>query len=395
MVGDCAIGKSALIDRFVNNKFLDSYTRTNGLEISQKSITLDADKRLGFNSDVVNLEIWDCAGTALHSSNFVNIVHEADSVLLCFSFDNRQSFLNLVDWYGVTKKATHGTSTVTYVVALQCDGLPTDVADLHVATDEHSIAGSVEPNGNGFDAYPSSMGGIPESSGRRQSMILTTGVEELMTLAKQKRRISRKLSSDSQTSSKEETPGKNSKKEKEKQVEKKQQSALLLNRDAAAAIFVVKKDGATCSVEPSAEIGFLKRYGIEAFHVSAKNNVGVSQLFSHLTSVLSGRKKYYAYRSRSQDELRQIFKVLQMVDQGPVVMERKYRFRTYKRCFLACEMVDSLVEMRLADDRIDASYLGRQLEGAGYCNNAVNKRDFDDEPLIFRWSDRSKLPSIM
>lgn len=56
MVGDFAVGKTSVIERFVNNQFSDKYLTTVGVKIDTKEVSLAE------RSIAVKLIIWDVAG---------------------------------------------------------------------------------------------------------------------------------------------------------------------------------------------------------------------------------------------------------------------------------------------------------------------------------------------
>ena len=55
LLGEFAVGKTSLVERFVYNRFRDEYLSTIGVKISRKSISLSADID-------INLLVWDLAG---------------------------------------------------------------------------------------------------------------------------------------------------------------------------------------------------------------------------------------------------------------------------------------------------------------------------------------------
>lgn len=56
VVGDFAVGKTSVIERFVNNQFSDKYLTTVGVKIDTKEISLDE------RGIAIKLIIWDVAG---------------------------------------------------------------------------------------------------------------------------------------------------------------------------------------------------------------------------------------------------------------------------------------------------------------------------------------------
>lgn len=56
MIGDFAVGKTSLVERYVNHHFSDSYMTTVGVSIKTKELSLDS-------GNTIKLVLWDFAGT--------------------------------------------------------------------------------------------------------------------------------------------------------------------------------------------------------------------------------------------------------------------------------------------------------------------------------------------
>lgn len=54
MLGDSAVGKTSLVDRFCDEEFRPNMTSTIGIDFKQKTVDIDGTK--------VKLTIWDTAG---------------------------------------------------------------------------------------------------------------------------------------------------------------------------------------------------------------------------------------------------------------------------------------------------------------------------------------------
>jgi len=54
MLGDSAVGKTSLVDRFCDDEFRASMTSTIGIDFKQKTVDIDGTR--------VKLTIWDTAG---------------------------------------------------------------------------------------------------------------------------------------------------------------------------------------------------------------------------------------------------------------------------------------------------------------------------------------------
>jgi small GTP-binding protein len=89
-LGECGVGKTAIIKRFVDDKFED-YESTTGVNYSYKEMLIN-------KKDKIILRLVDTTGQekfrALTKSYFKN----ADAVLFVFSLDNKDTFYTITDW---------------------------------------------------------------------------------------------------------------------------------------------------------------------------------------------------------------------------------------------------------------------------------------------------------
>ena len=90
ILGDGAVGKSAIMNRFVNNKFDSQSFHTIGVEF------LNKDVKVGGES--YTLQIWDTAGQERFKSLRTPFYRGSDICLLVYSVDDAQSFYNLETW---------------------------------------------------------------------------------------------------------------------------------------------------------------------------------------------------------------------------------------------------------------------------------------------------------
>ena len=90
LLGDGGVGKSSLMNQFVNNKFDSQSFHTIGVEFLNKDIEVDGRQ--------YTLQIWDTAGQERFKSLRTPFYRGADCCLLTFSLDDMQSFKNLQMW---------------------------------------------------------------------------------------------------------------------------------------------------------------------------------------------------------------------------------------------------------------------------------------------------------
>ncbi|KAG7194068.1 Rab GTPase ypt7 [Scheffersomyces spartinae] len=91
ILGDSGVGKTSLMQRFVDDKFSQQYKATIGADFLRKDLTLDNNKQ-------VTLQIWDTAGQERFQSLGVAFYRGADCCILCFDVTNEKSLNNLTSW---------------------------------------------------------------------------------------------------------------------------------------------------------------------------------------------------------------------------------------------------------------------------------------------------------
>ena len=91
IIGDANVGKSALLTRFSENVFLESYTTTIGIDYNTKQI------RVG--GAVCKLEMWDTAGQERFSTITANYYRGAQGAMLVYDIGRRESFERVQTWF--------------------------------------------------------------------------------------------------------------------------------------------------------------------------------------------------------------------------------------------------------------------------------------------------------
>ncbi|ONH71617.1 putative Ras-related protein Rab7 [Pichia kudriavzevii] len=90
ILGDTGVGKTSLMQRFINGKFSQQYKATIGADFLPKDMTID-DKN-------VTLQIWDTAGQERFQSLGVAFYRGSDCCVLVYDVTNAKSFENLQSW---------------------------------------------------------------------------------------------------------------------------------------------------------------------------------------------------------------------------------------------------------------------------------------------------------
>eukprot|EP00030_Apusomonadida_sp_AF-17_P000450 a174590_419.p1 GENE.a174590_419~~a174590_419.p1 ORF type:complete len:231 (+),score=64.11 a174590_419:42-695(+) len=91
ILGDSGVGKTSLLQRYVNNKFSSRYKATIGADFLTKDIVV--------GKKSVTLQLWDTAGQERFKSLSGAYYRGADCVLLVFDVNVAQSFTSLGAWH--------------------------------------------------------------------------------------------------------------------------------------------------------------------------------------------------------------------------------------------------------------------------------------------------------
>ena len=96
VMGDGAVGKTSLINRFCKDGFGQSYKQTIGIDFFNKKVTLGAQSQTPVH---VTLQIWDIGGQQIGGKMLGKYIYGADAVLLVYDMTNVDSFKNVDDWH--------------------------------------------------------------------------------------------------------------------------------------------------------------------------------------------------------------------------------------------------------------------------------------------------------
>ena len=91
ILGDSGVGKTALMNQYVNRKFSNQYKATIGADFLTKDITLEDGRQ-------VTLQIWDTAGQERFQSLGVAFYRGADACVLVYDVTSQNSFKTLEIW---------------------------------------------------------------------------------------------------------------------------------------------------------------------------------------------------------------------------------------------------------------------------------------------------------
>ena len=89
-LGDQNVGKSSILNRFLNDTFVEEYQATIGLDFQSKNVQIE-------NQDI-HLLLYDTAGEEKFRSLIPMYTRDANIILLVYDITNKESFNNLSLW---------------------------------------------------------------------------------------------------------------------------------------------------------------------------------------------------------------------------------------------------------------------------------------------------------
>lgn len=90
ILGDSGVGKTSLMNQYVNKKFSTQYKATIGADFLTKEVMVD--------DRLVTMQIWDTAGQERFQSLGVAFYRGADCCILVYDINNAKSFETLDSW---------------------------------------------------------------------------------------------------------------------------------------------------------------------------------------------------------------------------------------------------------------------------------------------------------
>ena len=89
-LGDQSVGKTCILNRYVNDEFTENYQATIGLDFQSKNINIG-------NQDI-SILFYDTAGQEKFRSLIPLYTRDAKIILLVYDISNKESFIHLSDW---------------------------------------------------------------------------------------------------------------------------------------------------------------------------------------------------------------------------------------------------------------------------------------------------------
>ncbi|KAG5183253.1 P-loop containing nucleoside triphosphate hydrolase protein [Tribonema minus] len=119
MVGDCGVGKTAIMRRYLNGYFCGDtakgtpYSSTLGVDFGCKTVHLEGKR--------VRLQVWDTSGSARYGSVVSHYLHAADGVALVYDTTCAESFQRVQDYWLPLVKSYAPEAVRFLLVGNKCD----------------------------------------------------------------------------------------------------------------------------------------------------------------------------------------------------------------------------------------------------------------------------------
>ncbi len=97
LVGDTAVGKTSLIDRFVNHKFEENYIATMGVSITLKDLVI--------NGTTVQLMLWDIGGSEKWDRVRGMFYRGSSGIIVVYDVTRPATFLNVTHYLQYMEEA--------------------------------------------------------------------------------------------------------------------------------------------------------------------------------------------------------------------------------------------------------------------------------------------------
>ena len=90
LIGNSCVGKSSIIQRYIQKTFNDEYTCTIGVDFFMKTLDI--------NDNLIKLQLWDTAGTEKFKSITTGYYRGANAAFVVFDLTSRISFDSVSEW---------------------------------------------------------------------------------------------------------------------------------------------------------------------------------------------------------------------------------------------------------------------------------------------------------
>jgi len=112
-IGDGGVGKTSILRRYVENKFLKHHLSTIGIDYLSKTIKIKEKE--------IKLKIWDTAGQERYRNITSHIYKDADGIILVFDVTSEDSYNQITDWMDQIKNNVSQDDISLILIGNKCD----------------------------------------------------------------------------------------------------------------------------------------------------------------------------------------------------------------------------------------------------------------------------------
>lgn len=131
LIGDSAVGKTSLLQRFAEQQYIDSHIATIGVDFKLRTIQV--------NNTRVKLQVWDTAGQEKFRVITKAYYRNAAGIIIVYDITNSESFVNTKRWMDEVKENC-GDNVAMLLVGNKCDS-PNRVIELQ---DQENYAKAID-----------------------------------------------------------------------------------------------------------------------------------------------------------------------------------------------------------------------------------------------------------
>ena len=120
-IGESGVGKTCVLRRFVENKFLKNHLATIGIDFKTKTLNI--------NNQEIKLKIWDTAGQERFRNITTQYYKGADGIVLVYDVTDEASYEKIRDWMEQILSNTQQDDIGLVLLGNKCDMEPRVVTE--------------------------------------------------------------------------------------------------------------------------------------------------------------------------------------------------------------------------------------------------------------------------
>ncbi len=120
-IGESGVGKTCVLRRFVENKFLKNHLATIGIDFKTKTLNI--------NNKEIKLKIWDTAGQERFRNITTQYYKGADGIVLVYDVTDDGSFEKIRDWMAQIQSNAQRDELGLVLLGNKCDIEPRVVTE--------------------------------------------------------------------------------------------------------------------------------------------------------------------------------------------------------------------------------------------------------------------------